>query len=50
MKNNERKPENPDSKRPPLWLRILLMAIVVAVAAVAFYVNNLRIIDALSNR
>lgn len=38
------------TRRTPLWLRIVLMAALVAVAAAAFYHNNLRIIEYLQER
>lgn len=34
----------------PLWLRILLLALLVLVAAGAFYLNNLKIIEHLESR
>lgn len=37
-------------KRPPLWLRLLLMTALVLAAALAFYLNNLKIIEHLENR
>ena len=41
-------PEKNKSKRPPLWLRIILMLILVLVVAYAFYMNNLDIIERLN--
>lgn len=40
----------PRRRRMPLWLRLLLMALLVLAAAVAFYFNNLNIIERLENR
>ena len=43
-------PENgsPSIRRLPWWLRALLLGLLVAAASGAFYVNNLRIIERLS--
>lgn len=37
-------------RRMPLWLRVVLMTLLFLVAAAAFYVNNLKIIEYLENR
>lgn len=44
-------PRNPDTspstKRPPFWLRLLLMALLIAVAAAAFYLNFQDVLEQL---
>ena len=37
-----------ESKRAPIWLRVVLMIILVLFAAFAFYMNNRNIIERLN--
>ena len=46
---NRENPRQPvDSKRRPLWLRIVLMILLILVVSVAFYMVDLRIIERLN--
>ena len=44
----EKEPQAKPSKRAPLWLRVLLMIILLLFVAFAFYMNNLNIIERLT--
>lgn len=39
-----------ESKRPPLWLRILLMILLVLFASFGFYMVNLNIIEKMNQQ
>ena len=39
-----------ESKRPPLWLRIVLMILLVLFASFGFYMVNLNIIEQMNSR
>lgn len=43
-----KEPQPKQAKRAPLWLRVLLMIVLVLFVALAFYLNNLKIIERLS--
>lgn len=41
-------PQAEQPKRAPLWLRVLLMIVLILFVALAFYLNNLNIIERLN--
>lgn len=46
--SEKKEPAVTKSKRAPLWLRVVLMILLVLFAALAFYLNNLNIIERLN--